>query len=71
MTRSIRFPRGTALKSNARASRATRTASRVILTVVLLSGLCSAQEKIQQQRQEILNAILTADSHAKRRNAAL
>ena len=61
MTRSIRFPRGTALKSNARASRATRTASRVILTAVLLPGLCSAQEKIQHQRQEILTGLLTGN----------
>jgi hypothetical protein len=61
MTRSIRFPRGTALKSKARASRATRTASRIMLTAVLLSGLCIAQQDIQHQRQEILTALLTGN----------
>jgi hypothetical protein len=61
MTCQIRFPRATPLKSNVRTSPTTRTASRVILTAVLLSGLCSAQQDIQHQRQEILAALLTGD----------
>lgn len=56
MTRSIRFSRG--------ASRATRTASRVmrmLLMSILLSELCIAQQDIQHQRQEMLTALLTGN----------